>query len=286
MQLSELSTKEAVTWCPGCTNNGIMLAIKKALVELVNEGRLDIGKVVTVTGIGCHGKIFDYLNLSGFYALHGRTLPTALGIKVANPELTVIGFAGDGDTYAEGIEHFVHACRYNADIKLIVHNNQVFALTVGQATPTSEIGFKGRSTPEGQKDMPLNPLVLALISGATFVARTLATDVEHASEVFKAAILHKGFSFVDVLQPCLTFHNTVPFFKEHAYKINGPFDFETALQKSLEWDYTLREDARIPIGIFYSVEKPTYEEKWTRMKILAREKREVDITKLLKEFKC
>ena len=285
MKLSDLSTKEPNTWCPGCTNNGILLAIKKALVELADEGKIDINKVVTVTGIGCHAKIFDYLNLSGFYSIHGRVLPTALGIKVANPDLTVIGFGGDGDTYAEGIAHFVHACRYNANITLIVHNNQVFALTTGQSTPTTEIGFKGKSTPEGEKNRPLNPIALALISGATFVARTLAIDIEHAKEVFKAAILHKGFSFVDVLQPCITYHNTIQFFREHTYKINGPFDFDTALRKSFEWNYTVKEDAKIPIGIFYSVERETYEEKWTSMKPLYVEEKKRKFEELLEEFK-
>ena len=285
MQLNDLSTKETITWCPGCTNNGILLAIKKALVELVNEGKLDINKVVTVTGIGCHGKIFDYLNSSGFYSIHGRVLPTALGVKVANPELTVIGFGGDGDTYAEGIAHFIHACRYNANINMIVHNNQVFALTVGQATPTSELGFKGKSTPEGEKDRPLNPIALALTAGATFVARTLSIDVEHAKSVFKAAIMHKGFSFVDVLQPCLSFHNTIVYLRKHTYKLENPLPFDKALEQSLVWDYNLGEDSKIPIGIFYSVEKPIYEEKWTKMKPLYLQERKIDIAELVEEFK-
>ena len=285
MQISDLSTKEKNTWCPGCANNGILLAIKKALVELVNEGKLDISKVVTVEGIGCHAKIFDYLNLSGFYSIHGRVLPTALGIKVANPELTVIGFGGDGDTYAEGISHFVHAGRYNANITMIVHNNQVFALTTGQATPTTEVGFKGKSTPEGEKDKPLNPIALALISGASFVARTIAINVEHAKNIFKEAIMHKGYSYVDVLQPCITFHNTIPFYMKHTYDINGPLKFEEALEKAMEWDYVIRDDAKVPIGIFYKEEKPTYEEKWTIGKVLYKEKRNFDTKKLLEDFK-
>lgn len=126
---------------------------------------------------------------------------------------------------------------------------------------------------------------MALISGATFVARTLATDVEHAKEVFKTAILHKGFSFVDVLQPCITFHNTIEFFREHTYKIEGPFDFKTALEKALEWDYTLRTDAKIPIGVFYSVEKPTYETKWTKLEVLYKQEKSIDIKQLMEGFK-
>ncbi|MBI2038647.1 MAG: 2-oxoacid:ferredoxin oxidoreductase subunit beta, partial [Candidatus Nealsonbacteria bacterium] len=134
MEPQDLNTKEENTWCPGCPNFVILETTKKALAELANEGKISIQNTAVVTGIGCHAKTFDYLDISSFYGIHGRVLPTALGIKLGNPNLTVLGFGGDGDTYAEGLDHFIHNCRYNVDIKMFVHNNQVFALTVGQPT--------------------------------------------------------------------------------------------------------------------------------------------------------
>ncbi|MEK9209430.1 MAG: thiamine pyrophosphate-dependent enzyme, partial [Patescibacteria group bacterium] len=214
-----LNTKEENTWCPGCPNFSILEAVKKALSELANENKIKIKDTAIVTGIGCHAKIFDYLNLNSFYGLHGRVTPVCLGLKVGNPDLTVIGVGGDGDTYAEGLDHFIHNCRYNSDFTMLVHNNQVFALTVGQATPTTEKGFVDGSTPFGLKEKPLNPLALALISQASFVARGYALDIEHLKNLLKEAILHKGFAFLDVLQPCIIFHNTVPYFQKNTYKL-------------------------------------------------------------------
>jgi len=138
MKPKDLSTKEIITWCPGCTNFGILEAFKEAITELVNEKKIKVENAVIVSGIGCHAKIYDYLNLKGFYGIHGRVLPICFGMKTGNPDLTVIGFGGDGDTYDEGISHFIHHCRYNADFTMLVHNNQVFSLTPGQATATSE----------------------------------------------------------------------------------------------------------------------------------------------------
>jgi len=262
-----LETYAENTWCPGCGNFGILAAVKRAIAELVEEG-YDIKNFVTVTGIGCHAKIYDYLNLNGFYSIHGRVLPTAIGIKMANPELKVIGFAGDGDTYAEGVSHFVHACRYNPDITFLVHNNQVFALTTGQATPTSERGYRGKSTPEGKWDEPLNPLLLALEAGATFVARGYAYDVAHLAYLIKEGVKHRGFAFIDVIQPCVTFHNIAPYVKERLYKLeevgHDPTNFYEAMRRAREWRYDLDPHAKIPIGIFYRVEKETFEEGYGR----------------------
>jgi len=258
-KLEKLSTNQENTWCPGCLNNKILLASQKAVAELASGGQIKLKNVTLISGIGCHAKIYDYFNINAFYSIHGRVLPTANGIKLANPELTVIGFGGDGDTYAEGTSHFIHSCRYNIDITMIVHNNQVFALTTGQATPTSEKGFKGGSTPEGNNERALNPIALALISGASFVARGYAMDTESLKDLIKQGILHKGFSFIDVLQPCLTFHNTIPYISKHIYYLNksnhDSTDFRQALQKAQEWNYSLEEKARIPIGIFYQNEK-------------------------------
>ena len=262
MKIEELDTKKERTWCPGCTNNAILQAVKKAIVNLVNKKRVELKNIVAVTGIGCHAKVYDYLNVNGFYALHGRVLPVMLGIKIANPQLTVLGFGGDGDTYAEGIAHFVHACRYNVDATMIVHDNQVFALTTGQATPTSEKGFKAKSVPSGVREKPLNPIVLALLNGATFVARGFALEINHLTKLIEEAIAHKGFSFIDVLQPCLVYHdhNTISYFKQHIYKLKGVRSYEEAVKKAMEWNYCF--DGKIPIGIFYKINKPIYEEQW------------------------
>ena len=145
----ELGTKHEITWCPGCTNFMILESVKRAFAKLISEGTKQ-EDIAIVTGIGCHAKIFDYLNVSGFYGLHGRVIPIALGIKLGNPNLTVVGFEGDGDAYAEGIEHFIHAGRYNANMTLIVHDNRTFALTTGQATPTSPQGYKSKVSPFGK----------------------------------------------------------------------------------------------------------------------------------------
>ena len=168
-----LSTTTKPTWCPGCWNFQILAGVKKFLEAKIKNEK-DRKKYAIVTGIGCHAKIYDYLKLNGLNSLHGRVLPTCLGLKIGNPNLNVIGFSGDGDAYAEGIEHLIHAARYNSDFKYLVHNNQVFSLTVGQPTPVSEIGFTDKTTPQGVKTIPLNPIKLMLASGAGFVARVYA----------------------------------------------------------------------------------------------------------------
>ncbi|XOA42628.1 MAG: thiamine pyrophosphate-dependent enzyme [Candidatus Nealsonbacteria bacterium] len=289
MKSQYFGTKEENTWCPGCPNFGILRAFKNALADLVNEKKIKAKNVVIASGIGCHAKIFDYLNVNGFYGLHGRVLPLCFGMKIANPELTVIGFGGDGDTYAEGISHFVHNCRYNADITMLVHNNKVFALTTGQATPTSEKGFVGRSTPLGVKDKPLNPIASAIVNGATFVARGSALNTNHLKELIREAIKHKGFSFIDILQPCLTFNNFSPYLQKHIYKLDKNHkvtDFRQAFRKSMEWDYSFKEKAKIPIGIFYKIKKPTFGEQWPQLKKpWYKVKRKINFKKTVEEFK-
>lgn len=289
MRVKDLNTKEEITWCPGCPNNRILQAFKEAVVDLVNKDKISAKDIAIVTGVGCSPKIFDYINTNGFYGLHGRVLPVCFGIKNGNPKLTVVGFAGDGGTYAEGISHFIHACRYNANLTMIVHNNQVFSLTTGQATPTSETGFVDGSTPLGVKEKPLNPILLALVSGATFVARGYALDVPHLKNLIKQAIAHKGFAFIDVLQPCLIFHNTTSYFQKNIYKLNkshNSSNFEKAFKKAKEWDYCFKDDIKIPIGIFYKKRKPTYEEQWPQFKEpWYKIKRKINWKKIIKEFK-
>jgi 2-oxoglutarate ferredoxin oxidoreductase subunit beta len=258
----KLGTYAQNTWCPGCGNFGILASVKKALTDLENDG-LDLNKVAIVSGIGCHAKIVDYINVNSFYSIHGRVPPPMTGIKLANPDLTVIGYAGDGDAYGEGIEHLIFSAKRNIDMTFIVHNNRVYGLTTGQFTPTSPPGFKGRSTPKGSPEDPLNPVELMISAGATFVARGYTKNMKHLHSLIKTAINHKGFSFIDVLQPCFTFFNTYDYYNERVYEFteqdHDASDRNAAFVKAREWSYG--EGERIPIGIFYQVQKPTYEER-------------------------
>jgi 2-oxoglutarate ferredoxin oxidoreductase subunit beta len=248
-------------WCPACPDYLIWKGFDDTLSQLESEG-LNIKDVVVVAGIGCHGKIFDYLNLNSFYGLHGRALASAQGIKLANPNLKVICFVGDGDTYNEGIEHLIFAAKRNADIKVFVHDNRTFALTVCQYTGTSPKGFKGSSTPEGSLDEPFNPLEIVISAGATFVARTFTGHFDHMKKIMREAILHKGFAFVEILQPCITFFDMTPIYKERTYIFESENleSKEKALEKIKEWDY--KNGSKIPIGIFYKIRKPTLEEEF------------------------
>jgi len=269
MEIQDIKTKEENTWCPGCTNMSILRSVQEVLTDLVNESKIEKKNISIACDIGCFAKIFDYLNVNGFYGLHGRTLPLCFGMKVGNPELTVIGFAGDGATYGEGVSHLVHSCRFNADFTMIVSNNKTFALTTGQASPTSRKGYKGVSTPLGVGEEPMNPLALALVSGASFVARGNALNPVQLKSIFKQAIEHKGFAFIDILQPCLTFNNFIPYIQKNAYELEGGHDVEDlnqALKKASEWDYSVDEDKKVATGIFYKKERPIYEDQWPQLK--------------------
>ena len=264
----ELETYAVNTWCPGCGNFSILTSIRKVLADF-KDGGFDLHQVVLVSGIGCHAKIVDYVDVNSFYSIHGRVAPAMSGIKLANPDLTVIGHSGDGDAYGEGVEHLIFSAKRNINVTYIIHNNRVYGLTTGQFTPTSPTGFKGRSTPMGSPEEPLNPVELMISAGATFVARGFAGKMKHLQGLFHAAIEHKGFSFIDVLQPCFTFFNTYHFYQERVYEMteqdHDPADRTAALAKAGEWTYG--EGKRIPVGIFYRVQKPTYEEKLLRGRI-------------------
>jgi len=259
--MTSINTPIMPTWCPGCYNFQILAGVKKVLNEKIKTEE-DKENWAIVAGIGCHAKIFDYLNLNGINTLHGRVLPTCLGMKIANPKLNVLGFSGDGDAYAEGMEHLIHMARYNSDIKYFVHNNQVFALTTGQPTPTTEVGFKDKTTPLGVKISPINSIKLMLASGASFVARVYS-DIRQIEYVFKEALKHKGFAFIEVLTPCLIFHNQN--YKDKIYSLgeggHDKYSFEEAWKKAEEFGYNAIDDkTKIPIGIFYQTEKPVFEE--------------------------
>ena len=258
--MTNLNTKQPITWCPGCSNFMILESVKKTFSKLIASG-LKQENIAMVTGIGCHAKIFDYLNVSGYYGLHGRVIPTALGIKLGNPDLTVIGFAGDGDTYSEGMTHFIHAGRYNCNMTLIVNDNQAFALTTGQATATSQQGYINKVEPKGEYNFPINPIKLALASGISFVARTYAKDMKHTMKILEQAIKHKGFSFVEIIQPCLQFNKDMNEIGKLCCVIEDNKDnMKKALSLADEWNYNSKT-GKIPIGVFYQIQKPSLDEK-------------------------
>lgn len=291
MNIKDLQSKENPTWCPGCGDYGILAAVKSALVELSSgEGygaSLDVRpeNTVIVTGIGCGSKINHYVKVYGFEGLHGRPLPVATAVKLCNPSLNVIAIGGDGDGYGLGMGHFIHSARRNLNITYIVEDNQVYGLTTGQTSPTSAKGTKSKSTPFGAIELPANPLALALSAGATFVARGYAGDLPHLTALIAAGVSHRGFALIDVLQPCVTFNNvnTYDFFGKKVYKLDdGLSDKEAkkavvglklgeAIEKSYEWD------EKIPLGVFYKEDRPTYEE----MEIGLKDGKPVDVPKTL-----
>ncbi|MHA1401001.1 MAG: thiamine pyrophosphate-dependent enzyme [Candidatus Heimdallarchaeaceae archaeon] len=248
------------TWCPGCGNFSQWRAIRSALVQL----EIPPEEVVLASGIGCSSHMPNFLKVYGIQTVHGRGIPVATGVRLANPHLTVLVYGGDGDIYGIGGNHFLHACRRNVDIITIVSNNFIYGLTTGQASATTPVGTITRTTPRGSIENPINPVAVAISAGATFVARAFSGDVNHLTYVIKEAIAHRGFAFVDVLSPCITFNRnqTFDFFRSKIYKIeeteHDKEDFHAALD--LANQRFVRD--KIPIGIFYQIEnKTTYEER-------------------------
>ncbi len=243
-------------WCPGCGNFGILKTFKDAVVELGIEPH----QFTMVSGIGQAGKFPHYLKCNTFNGLHGRTLPVATGMKLANHEMLVIAVAGDGDCYGEGGNHLNHAIRRNINVKLFVHDNQIYGLTKGQASPTSMEGMKTKTQPFGVFSEQLNPLALAIALDCSFVARSFSGDMPHLKGIIKEAINHKGFSLVDILQPCVTFNkiNTFEWYKQRVYHIEqeyNPEDRVKAFERALEWG------DKIPLGIIYRKNRPILEER-------------------------
>ncbi len=234
-----------VAWCPGCGNFGILKLIKEVLEELHG----DKCNTVIVSGIGQAAKTPYYVDTNMFGVLHGRALPAATGIKMANPNLNVIAEGGDGDMYGEGGNHFIHTIRRNVNIVHIVHNNMVYGLTKGQASPTSQKGFETKVQVNGVSNEPFNPLAVALSLRAGFVSRVSIGNTEHAKEVLKAAFMHHGYALVDIFQPCVTFNktNTYHWFKDNTFVLDASHDssdFNAALQKAFEV-------MPMPLGILY-----------------------------------
>ena len=244
--MTSVATTTNNTWCPGCPNHMILESVKQA-VEKSNLKQTDFA---ITTDIGCNSKIYDYLNLSGIYGLHGRSIATGVGIALGNPKLKVLSFVGDGGSYDEGISHFIHALNYNKDMVIIVHDNQSFSLTTGQPTSTSQQGYVSKASPLGEKMRPLNPIKLALASNATFISRCNARDIKHTAEIIEKAIAHKGCSFVEIIQDCLIFNLDINNKDKLMYKIKDNKNKQVANKLANEWDYNSKK-GEIPIGVLF-----------------------------------
>ncbi len=263
--MMELKTDAPIQWCPGCGNFGILKSMQSVLQDLSREG-VPLENIVIVSGIGNHAKIVDYLHINSFYSIHGRTVPAAEAIKLANPDLKVICIAGDGDAYAEGLDHLIFAAKRNLDITVIIHDNRAFSLATGQFTPTTQVNYIGTTTPFGDKENPFNPLELMLASGATFIGRGYPIRSKHFQELIKEAIRHRGFSLVDVLQVCVTYNNLYESYNKNVVEIQvtDPASFDEALHTIRAWDYN--SEGPIAIGKFYEVDKPGYEQNYSGFK--------------------
>lgn len=245
------------TWCPGCGDYGILAAVKQGLVQ----AGLAPHQVLIVSGIGCGSKLPDYARVNGFMTLHGRPVAVATGAKLANHGLKVITVHGDGDSMGLGMGHFIHTARRNLDIVDLIQNNQIYGLTKGQYSPTSDQGFVTKTSPDGSFELAANPLALALAAGGTFIARGFAGDTKGLAELIAEALDHTGYALVDILQPCVTFNrkNTYDWYRERVYNLQeegyDPGDRVSAFERALEWG------DRIPLGVFYRARRPSYEEQ-------------------------
>ncbi len=243
-------------WCPGCGDFGVLRSVQTA------AGRLGIlpENLLIVSGIGCSSNLPGFIHAYGVHSLHGRSVPVATGAHLANTDLKVVITGGDGDGYGIGVGHLIHAMRRNLDVTYVVMDNQIYGLTTGQTSPTTGLGMKTKSTPNGNFESPLNPLALAITAGATFVARGFSGEAKQLADLIQAGIAHRGFSLIDVFSPCVTYNkvNTYPFFKERVYKLEDenwdPSNFHKALERSFEWG------DKIPLGILFQHQQPTYED--------------------------
>lgn len=261
------------TWCPGCGNFGIWNALKAALANR----NIEPHQVLIISGIGCGSKLPDYTHANGFMTIHGRTLPIATGAHLANHDLKIVLTHGDGDGYSMGGNHFIHAIRRNIDVVDIYQNNKVYGLTKGQYSPTSDKGYYSKTSLDGSIEESVNPLAIALATGATFISRGFAGELKHLTWLIEQALQHKGYSLVDVFQPCVSFNkvNTYKWYQQRVYKLEDESNYNVAdsleaFQRSQEWG------ERIPIGIFYRIEgKPTYKDQVPILKDRALVKQEL-----------
>ncbi|MEK6985302.1 MAG: 2-oxoacid:ferredoxin oxidoreductase subunit beta [Candidatus Thermoplasmatota archaeon] len=281
--MKDYNTENKPDWCPGCGDFGILNSLKKALVDLQKQPH----EVTVIAGIGCSSKLPHWLNAYGFHTLHGRALPIATAVRLANTKNDVIVISGDGDGYGIGVGHLVHAARRNVNITMLAHNNQIYGLTTGQASPTTDLGHKTKTTPKGNFEAPLNPMTLAIACGAGMVARSSAGDPKHLTETIKEAMQYRGFSLIDILQPCVTFNkiNTYAWYKEQATKLPAdwdPTDKAKAFEMALKWGHN-----DIALGTLYKNTKlPTLEDAypWLVEKPLVHHDLRVDVTKSLNSY--
>jgi 2-oxoglutarate ferredoxin oxidoreductase subunit beta len=246
--MADFKGKVDPDWCPGCGDFGVLAAVQKALVEL----QIPKHEVATISGIGCSSNFPGFIDTYGMHTLHGRSLAVATGMKLANHAMTVLVTGGDGDGFGIGGNHFMHTMRRNVDLLYLVMDNQIYGLTTGQTSPTSRLGMKTKSMPFGNIENPINPISIALAAGATFVARGFSADQKHLTELIKRGIEHKGFSFIDVFSPCVTYNrdNTFQWFKPRVKKLEDNPEYDStdwgaAMEKSLMWG------DEIPIGLFF-----------------------------------
>ncbi len=243
-------------WCPGCGDFGVLKALKEAAVDL----KIHPHELMVVSGIGCSSNLPGFINAYGAHTLHGRAVPVATGAKLANTDLHVVITGGDGDGYGLGLGHFVHAMRRNLNLTYIVMDNQIYGLTTGQTSPTSMLDHRTKTTPRGNVEHPINPLGLALISGATYVARGFSGNPKQLAKLIAGGMAHKGFALIDVFSPCVTWNkiNTYAWFRERVYDLaeegHDPEDFNIAMEKAMEFG------ERIPTGLVFRTDRPTYEE--------------------------
>jgi 2-oxoglutarate ferredoxin oxidoreductase subunit beta len=279
----ELYHSIETAWCPGCGNFAMLKSFKQALAEL----EIHPEEIAVVSGIGQSGKFPHYLKCNTFNGIHGRTLPVATGVRLTNHALKVVAEAGDGDCYGEGGNHLLAAMRRNPDLTLVVHNNQVYGLTKGQASPTTDQGYKTLLQPQGVAYPPLHALAIAVAQDCSWVGRGFAGRIEHLTDLYKQALTHKGFALLEVLQPCVSFNrvNTFQWYEKRVYEVEKEEDYDPsnelwAYQKAKEWG------ERIPIGVVYRNPRPTLEEMQPVLKAgpLVRQQPERLVRELLSDF--
>jgi 2-oxoglutarate ferredoxin oxidoreductase subunit beta len=251
----DFATATPSWWCPGCGDYGVLSALKQALAEL---GKIP-KDVAFISGIGCSGKISGYLHSYAFHGVHGRALPVATAVKLANRELTVIAAGGDGDGYAIGAGHFLHAVRRNPNLTYIIMDNQTYGLTKGQSSPTSQTGYVAGTSPDGNPDAPLNGLAVALAAGGTFLARGFSAHPKILVDLLKQAVQHEGFSLVEVMSPCVTYNkiNTYAWFKENTYYVTDDTAYD-ATNRNRAFDI-LNAEGKMPLGVIFREQRPTFE---------------------------
>jgi 2-oxoglutarate ferredoxin oxidoreductase subunit beta len=249
LRAKDYKSKVKPTWCPGCGDFGVLASLYQAMARL----ELDPANTVVVSGIGCSSRLPFFVQTYGFQTAHGRVLPVAMGVKIANPELTVIAVGGDGDGFSIGGNHLAHAARRNPDITYVVMDNEVYGLTKGQTSPTSPLGFKTKSTPYGSSDVPVNPMAWVLASGISFAARGFSGNPKQVTDLIVEGIQHPGLAFIQTMSPCPTFYNTFDLWRPQIEELPEGYDPGDRTQALAQ---AFRDDA-LPVGVFYREERPT-----------------------------